>query len=116
MPAKSTGPQLLDPRDLRQRLALSRERMGGILHVSAKTYERWEKGEAFPSQQHRNALAKLKEIEELGLLVYTPEGLRQFLSTPLPVFDGHSAFEIIRLGQHEQVIAALAADYEGLGY
>ncbi len=112
----STGLQLLNPRDLRTRLALSRERMGGILHVSAKTYERWEKGEVSPNQEHRNALAKLKEIEELGLLVYTCEGLREFLSTPLPIFDGHSALETIRLGQHDQVLAALAADYEGLGY
>lgn len=116
MPAKSTGPQLLDPRDLRRRLALSRERMGGILHVSAKTYERWEKGEASPNQEHYVALTRIKEIEELGLLVYTPEGLSQFLNTPLPVFDGHSALEIIRLGQHERVVAALASDYEGLGY
>jgi transcriptional regulator with XRE-family HTH domain len=116
MAVKSSGPKLLDPRNIRQSLDLSRERIGSLLHVSAKTYERWEKGEASPSEQHRASLAKLKEIEDLGLLVYTPDGFREFLRTPMTAFDSHSALEMITLGQHERVIAALAADYEGLGY
>jgi hypothetical protein len=61
-------------------------------------------------------LSKLKEIEELGLLVYTPDGLREFLRTPMAAFDGHSALEMIAVGKYERVIASLAADYEGLGY
>jgi transcriptional regulator with XRE-family HTH domain len=116
MAIKSAGTQLLDPRDIRQSLDLSRERIGSLLHVSAKTYERWEKGEASPSEQHRGSLLQLKEIETFGLLVYTPDGLREFLRTPMTVFDGHSALDMITLGQHDRVIAALAADYEGLGY
>ena len=116
MAVKSSGPKLADPRNIRQSWNLSREGIGRLLHVSAKTYERWEKGEAAPSQQHRASLAKLKEIEELGLLVYTPDGLKEFMRTPMTAFDGHSALEMITLGQHERVIAALAADYEGLGY
>jgi hypothetical protein len=58
----------------------------------------------------------LKELEELGLLVYTPDGLKEFMQTPMAVFDGHSALDMITLGNHDRVIASLAADYEGLGY
>jgi hypothetical protein len=40
----------------------------------------------------------IKEIEELGLLVYTADGFREFMRTPMAVFDGHSALEMIALG------------------
>jgi hypothetical protein len=57
----------------------------------------------------------LKQIIELGHLVYTPEGFAAFLQTPLPAFDGQTALELIEVGQVERVLAAIAADYEGLG-
>jgi hypothetical protein len=34
----------------------------------------------------------------------------------MPNFDEYTALDLIRLGQHDKVIAQLAADYEGLGY
>jgi hypothetical protein len=52
----------------------------------------------------------------LGTIVYTPEGFAQFLITPLPTFGGRSALRMIEQGQEGAVFAALAADYEGLGY
>jgi DNA-binding XRE family transcriptional regulator len=116
MAVKSTGAQLLNLRNIRQSLDLSCEHMGYLLHVSAKTYQRWEKGKASPRKQHRVTLSKLKEIRELGLHVYTPDGLREFLRTSMAVFDDHSALAMITLGNHDRVIASLAADYEGLGY
>lgn len=48
--------------------------------------------------------------------VYTPEGISAFLATPLPAFDGPPALELMSLGEYERVVAALVADYEGLGY
>jgi transcriptional regulator with XRE-family HTH domain len=116
MVIRSTGLQLLNPRDIRQSLGLSCERMCRLLHVSAKTYQSWEKGEASPREKHRVNLSKLEEIGELGLLVYTPDGLREFLRTSMAVFDGHSALDMLTLGNHDRVIASLTADYEGLGY
>ena len=56
------------------------------------------------------------EIQELGLKAYTPEGYEEFLSTPMPVFGGHTAKDLIAAGYGERVLAALAQDYEGLGY
>jgi hypothetical protein len=56
------------------------------------------------------------EIEELGLKAYTPEGYQEFLNTPMDVFDGHTANDLIEAGYGHRVLAALAQDYEGLGY
>ncbi len=56
------------------------------------------------------------EIQDLGLKTYTPEGLEEFLSTPMAIFGGHTAKELIDAGRGERVLAALASDYEGLGY
>ena len=104
------------PRELRGVLHLSRERMARLLDVSAKTVERWEEREAAPvSLAARERLTLIQQILELGRVVYTEEGVEQFLRTPLPVFGGRSALKLIEAGQGEQVLAALATDYEGLG-
>ena len=106
----------LNPLEIRQSLDLSQERMSYLLHVSAKTLGRWEKRETLPSAEAKQCLAKLKEVAELAQMVYTSEGVSEFLTTPMPAFDGYTALDLIRLGQHDKVIAQLAADYEGLGY
>jgi transcriptional regulator with XRE-family HTH domain len=104
-------------RKLRADLGLSRERFGRLLDVSAKTVERWEAQGALPSgQMVRQRLAQLGEIAELGLIVYPPEVFRQLLASPAPRFGGHTALQLVELGQGERVLGALAADYEGLGY
>jgi transcriptional regulator with XRE-family HTH domain len=107
----------LNPFDIRQDLALSQERLSHLLRVSVKTVSRWEKEKRQPTDPDLLArLAKLKEIVELGHRVYTPEGLKEFLSTPLNIFGGRSGFDLIQLGEYEPVLAALAADFEGTGF
>jgi transcriptional regulator with XRE-family HTH domain len=102
---------------IRKSLSLSREKMSVLLRVSAKTITRWESEGQRPSKpDHLHRLAKLKEIIEIGRRVYTPEGLKAFLSTPMPVFDGRTGFDLIFSGEYEKVIRALAADYEGAGF
>ncbi len=56
------------------------------------------------------------EIVELGLVIYTPEGLARFLRSPQPRFGGRTALELMATGQADRVLSALAADHEGLGY
>ena len=105
--------------ELRRDLSLSRERMARLVDVSAKTVERWEQQQALPpraSSRVRIHLAQIQEIRDLGLCVYTREGFRQFLRTPLPVFDGRTPLQMIEQGKAEDVLAALASDYEGLGH
>jgi DNA-binding XRE family transcriptional regulator len=109
----------LRPDELRRDLSLSRERMARLVDVSAKTIERWEHQHSLPSRvssRLRAQLAQIQEVRDLGLAVYTPEGFRQFLKTPLPTFDGRTPLQMIEQGKADDVIAALASDYEGLGY
>lgn len=106
----------LNPTTIRRELNLSRERMGRILHVSAKTLERWENRNEILNPIAKKDFAKLREIAVLARAVYTPEGVEAFLTAPLAAFDGRTALELMSLGEFDRVIAALAADYEGLGY
>jgi transcriptional regulator with XRE-family HTH domain len=108
---------LLDPADIRQNLALSQERLGALLHISPKTVSRWERGDhRLKDEDLLRKMSKLKEIGDLGSRIYTPAGLKEFLSTPLPVFGGRSGLDLIGLGEFEPVMAALAADFEGIGF
>jgi transcriptional regulator with XRE-family HTH domain len=117
MPAVRDRKPLLNPLEIRRRLSISQEHMSNLLRVSVKTVSRWEKDHGQPrTPELLTRLAKLKEISELGQAVYTPEGLREFLSTPLPVFAGRTGFDLLQLGDYEPVIGALAADFEGAGF
>ncbi len=109
----------LRPDELRRDLSLSRERMARLVDVSAKTVERWEHQHSLSprtSSRIRVQLAQIQEVRDLGLRVYTPKGFRQFLRTPLPTFAGRTPLQMIEQGKTDDVIAALASDYEGLGY
>lgn len=101
-------------RSLRAAFGLSRERFAPLLGTTAKSIERWEARD-IPTAQDlaRGRLAQLQRIAELGQSVYTPRGLHEFISMPLPVFDGRTALQLIQQGQADQVVAALASDYEG---
>jgi len=107
----------LQPRDLRDILRLSRERLARLIGVSAKTVERWEARPTRPARDETRArMAHLREIAELGASVYTREGLADFLDVPLAEFGGLTALQLMERGEADKVIAALAADYEGAGY
>ena len=87
-----------------------------LLKVSSRKVARWEKSNSGPErQEQKERLAHLQEIIDLGTKVYTPEGLREFFSTPLPEFGNKTAFDMFFIGDYEAVLSALAADYEGLG-
>jgi transcriptional regulator with XRE-family HTH domain len=107
----------LDPVEIREGLAISQERLGALLRISPKTVSRWERAQRRPTDEDvLYKMSKLREIVDLGSRVYKPEGLKEFLATPLPVFGGRSGLDLIGLGEFEAVIAALAADFEGTGF
>ena len=107
----------LDPAAIRAQLSLSQEKLSSLLKVSTKTVNRAEKQHLpLKDTDVRARLAKLQEIASLGLMVYSSDGLREFLTTPLPVFNGYTAIDLMSIGEYERVIGALAADFEGLGY
>ena len=107
----------LSPRNLRRETGLSREKMGYIMSVSAKTIENWERRDALPADKdRRNRLAAIAEMVRLGLLVYQAEGLSTFLQTPLHALDNHSPLHEMMAGHVERVIDIRASEYEGLGF
>ncbi|MHB8645715.1 MAG: helix-turn-helix domain-containing protein [Thermomicrobiales bacterium] len=112
-----TRPTFLTLAELRKQLNVSRERMGRLIDVSAKTIERWEaRGEMPKNRLLRERLAQIQEIAELGLMVYTREGFDLFMTTPMGVFDNHTAMQMIEIGRGDEVFSAFAADYEGMGF
>lgn len=120
----ATSPRL-DPAIIRQKLSLSQEKLSRLLKVSSKTVNRAEKQHLPLKDADAQArLAKLDEIVTLGLMVYTLDGLKEFLTTPLPVFDlpqatlreRYTALDLMQIGDFDRVISALAADFEGLGF
>ncbi len=115
MATTSPGPAL-DLRAIRRALGVSQERMARLLDVSVRTVERWERGGLPLDSGVRERVARLREVAELGQEVYTPEGWQAFLVTPMPVFGGQTAIQLIGAGKADQVLSALAADYEGLGF
>ena len=107
----------LSPSKIRHDLDLSRERMARLLDVSAKTIERWEVRDSLPSSSRvRSLLAQTQKIIDLGLSIYSVDGFHRFLQTPLSTFKGRTALQMIEHDAAKEVIAALAYDYEGLGY
>jgi len=106
-----------DVETIRKRLDISAERLGVMLQVSSRTVLRWEEAQHSPTNPSQIiGISKIKEIVDLGCEIYTPEGLRDFLFKPQPVFKGHSAFQLISIGEYDTVLSALAADYEGAGF
>jgi transcriptional regulator with XRE-family HTH domain len=117
MPSLLENSAVLSPHEVREGLGLSQERLSVLLKVSSKTVNRWEKDRKLPKDREvLSRLAKLKEIKDLGAMVYTPDGFKEFLSTPLPVFAGRCALDLLQLGDYESVLGALASDFEGTGF
>ncbi len=101
---------------IRADLELSREKLARVFDVSAKTIERWEaKGSLPKDAAGRRLLGELREIVDLATVVFGSDGMRRFLALPLPGYDGASPLQLIERRQSGAVLAALAADYDGIG-
>jgi transcriptional regulator with XRE-family HTH domain len=99
---------------LRATLGISRERMGRLLDVSARTIQRWEDSNQLPSNRWvRGVLVDLDKILSLGKEVFTPEGLQIVMTEPQPAFDNRSGLEMMERGESEQVYGEFAGAYEG---
>lgn len=116
--ALTTTPKaILSPAEIRRLMNLSRERMGRLLDVSAKTIERWEARNEWPRNRLlRERLMQIQAIAQLGLMVYTRAGFDLFMTTPMGVFENHTALHFIEIGRGDDVFSAFAADYGGMGF
>lgn len=87
--------------------------MGRLLGVTSRTVERSESARRLPTARvATERLAQIRQIVDLGLTVYTLEGLRAFVATPMLAFHNATALQAIERGEGNMVISALAADYE----
>lgn len=59
-------------------------------------------------------LAQHPSIARLGKAVYTPRGLHLFLTIPSERFGGRTALDLMREGDEQTVLSALASDYEAI--
>ncbi len=101
---------------IRSDLDLSRERMARLFDVSAKTIERWEARRALPrNHAARKLLSELREMVDLGRIIYGKEGFHRFLALPIPSAGQATPLQLIERGDIATVLALLATDYEGLG-
>jgi DNA-binding XRE family transcriptional regulator len=108
-------PPTLDAREVRLALGISRDRMGRLLEVTSKTVARLEEESRLPARPAAaSRLARLKELADLGRVVYTSEGFSRFMAAPVPVFGGLTSLHLIEGGDIERVFAELASTYEGV--
>ena len=105
----------LNLKTLRRNLNLSQEGLSRLLGISTRTLARWEVNQTKLSSSALIQLKKLEEIEELLQKIYTPEGIKEFLASPIGE-NGDTPADAIRKGRHDLVLDLLAADYEGMGY
>ena len=55
-----------------------------------------------------------KKLIDLGLIVYSQQGFAEFMQTPLREYGGLTPLKLLEIGKEDSVLAALAADYEGI--
>jgi DNA-binding transcriptional regulator YiaG len=112
--ADATDHRSLNIARLRTTLGISRERMGRLLDVSARTIQRWEDTDQLPSNRWvRAVLVDLDRILALGEEVFTPEGLQIVMTKPQPAFDGKTGLEMMESGRSSDVYGEFAGAYEG---
>ena len=100
-----------------EKFNLPRETIAKMIQVSSRTILRWEtKGVMPKNSEEKKRIEAVREIIDLGGKVYGAEGLHEFLSTPQPVFDGHTPQQLMSIGEYSRVLGALAADYEVIGF
>lgn len=99
---------------IRKDLGISRERMGRLLDVSARTIQRWEEQDALPSNRWvMHVLVDVQNIVDLGLQVFEPRGVHLIMTTPQPGFGNKSGLELVEAGRANEVFGYLAGAYEG---
>ena len=100
--------------EIRQALGVSRERLGRVLDVSARTIQRWEEQDQLPGNKWiMQVLVEIQNIVDVGTIVWQPEGFRRVMNDPMPVFGDRSGLDLIENGEGSFVLGEFATLYEG---
>jgi hypothetical protein len=100
--------------EIREALGVSRERLGRVLDVSARTIQRWEENDQLPGNRWiMQVLVEIQNIVDVGLIVWKPEGFHRVMTEPMPVFGDRSGLDLIERGEGDVVLGELATLHEG---
>jgi DNA-binding transcriptional regulator YiaG len=100
--------------EIREALGVSRERLGRVLDVSARTIQRWEEQNQLPGNKWiLQVLVEIQNIVDVGTIVWQPEGFRRVMNDPMPVFGDRSGLDLIENGEGRYVLGEFASMYEG---
>ena len=100
--------------EIRSALGVSRERLGRVLDVSARTIQRWEDNDQLPTNKWiLQVLVQIQNIVDVGLQVFEAEGFRRIMTQPMPGFDNRPGIELVESGEGDVVLGQLAGAYEG---
>ena len=67
------------------------------------------------ASERSRLLGAYPEVGQVGRAVYDEEGLEAVLLRPAGRFDGLSGLDLLRQGRADELVSALAADYEAVG-
>lgn len=100
--------------EIRAALGVSRERLGRVLDVSARTIQRWEENDQLPTNKWiLQVLVQIQNIVDVGLIVWKPEGFHRVMTEPMPVFGDRSGLDLIERGDGDEVLGEFATLHEG---
>jgi uncharacterized protein (DUF2384 family) len=95
-------------------LRLAYGEIGLAVEADERTVRRWQSREVAPRGRHRARLEDLRELRHLLRAVFaTPADADEWLHSSVPAFRGRTPISLIRRGQVEKVIDALATMESG---
>jgi len=81
-------------RKLRRGFGLTQEELARLLHVSARTISRWERGQSFPHPLALEQIRRWQRVLERAGEVLNPQAVPRWFHTPLPALGGRTPFEV----------------------
>jgi uncharacterized protein (DUF2384 family) len=85
-----------------------------ILDKDPKTVTRWLREDNLPRWDTREQLLALDVLLERLADVVPPDAAEEWLFTPVPALDYRRPVDLVRLGEHRQVLALIDAVAEGV--
>jgi uncharacterized protein (DUF2384 family) len=90
-------------------LGLSYDQIGSAVGADRRTIHRWRAAESRPSRTHQERVEKLQQLRYLLESAFRDErAVLEWLHSPVPAFRGRSPLSLLREGQLDELIEAVA--------
>jgi DNA-binding XRE family transcriptional regulator len=98
----------------REKYAWKNADLADALEVSRRSVQRYSNGDSNPTRKVMKKIADLRDLSILLDEVFVDrEAAVRWLNTSVPVLKGRRPVDLIRRGELDQVISALASVYSG---